>query len=170
MDFSYANYFPFPSLLEVNCFAILALEILGNLTAIDNQQAIDFIWSCLNQPSKRGFIGQPYSPSLHPNYKISTIDNTYHAILALEALGDNTPQWQETKYFIKDLQNTTVSSVFYGGFFNDEVEVFHSLDNLDYTLLSSYYCIQSLDMLNSPILYNAFLQFLDKHYKTTSIT
>jgi len=164
-------YFPFPSLLEVNCYAILSLDILGNLTAINKQDAKDFIWSCFNQPTNRGFIGQPYSPSLHPYFKISTIDNTYHAILALEVLGDDpsvhSEEWLGTEYFIKDFQNTTVSSVFYGGFFNDEVEIFHSLDNLDFTLLSSYYCIQSLKKLNSNMLYDEFHQFLDKHYNNS---
>jgi len=166
-------YFPFPSLLEVNCYAILSLNILGDLNAINKQDAISFIWSCYNPAPAYGFIGQPYSPSLHPCFKISTIDNTYHAILALEVLGDDpfghNQQWLDTEYFIKDLQNTTVSSVFYGGFFNDEVEVFHSLDNLDFTLLSSYYCIQSLEKLNSNMLYDEFHQFLDKHYNNNSV-
>jgi len=98
------NYFPFPSLLEVNCYAILSLDILGNLTTINKQDAKDFIWSCYNPAPADGFIGQPYSPSLHPYFKISTIDNTYHAILALEVLGDDpsghSDDWLGTEYFI----------------------------------------------------------------------
>ncbi|GAH43414.1 unnamed protein product, partial [marine sediment metagenome] len=57
-------------------------DILGNLTAIDKQDAISFIWSCYNPAPANGFIGQPYSPSLPLYFKISTIDNIYHAILA----------------------------------------------------------------------------------------
>ncbi|MFX1338889.1 MAG: hypothetical protein ACFFDK_09795 [Promethearchaeota archaeon] len=170
-DYSQTNYFPFPSLLEVNCYAILSLNILRNLTAINKQEAINFIWSCFNQPTERGFIGQPYSPSLQSYFKISTIDNTFYAILALEVLGDDpsghSQEWQKTEYFIKDLQNTTISSVFYGGYFNDEDEDFKSLDNLDITLLSSYYCLRSLEELNALTSYNAFHQFLDKHYESS---
>jgi len=167
-DYSRTNYFPFPSLLEVNCYAILSLDILGCLTAINKQEAKNFIWSCFNQPTERGFIGQSYSSGLQPHFKISTIDNTYYAILALKVLGDDpsghSQEWQETEYYIKDLQNTTVSSVFYGGFFNDEDEDFKSLDNLDITLLSSYYCLRSLEELNALMSYTSFYQFLDKHY------
>jgi len=46
------SYFPLTSLLEVNCYAILTLYILGHLDLIDRQQSIDFIWSCFNPEGK----------------------------------------------------------------------------------------------------------------------
>ncbi len=39
------SYFPFTTLLEVNCYTILTLDMLGNVSLIDKQGAIDFIWT-----------------------------------------------------------------------------------------------------------------------------
>ncbi len=165
---NFLGYYQFPSLLEVNCFAILSLEILGELDEIDNQQAIDFIWSCLNQPTERGFIGQPYFSQLTSYFKISTADDTYFAILALDALGDSPglhiQQWLNIEQFIKDLQNTDAMSYFYGAFYNDEFDDSNTLDVLDFTLLTSYYCLRSLEKINALVQYGAFHQFLEKHY------
>ncbi len=165
---NYLGYFQFPSLLEVNCFAILSLDILGELDEIDKQQTIDFIWSCLNQPTERGFIGQPYSSDLEPYFKVSTADNTYFAILALEALGDDPSshpdEWLHIEQFIKDLQNSDAMSYFYGAFYNDEDQSLATLDDLDYTLLSSYYCLRSLEKIGAYMQYGTFHQFLEKHY------
>ena len=117
---------------------------------IDIPDAKNFIRDCYN-PDTSGFIGQPYSPSLHPSFKLSTLDNTYYVIISLEALGDD---WSghgsellDVVYYIKSLQITDASP-FYGGFLNDEVDNFDSLDNLDITLLSSYYGLKSLEILN----------------------
>ncbi len=169
-DFSnmdYLNYFQFPSLLEVNCYAILSLYILDKLDLIDVPGALNFIWDCYN-PDTSGFIGQPYSATLLPYFKISTIDDTYHAILALEVLGDDpsghTQEWLKTIYYIKDLQDTDESSYFYGGFYNDEVDGTDTLDDLDITLMSSYYSLKSLNILNRIMTYTEFYDFLDKHY------
>ncbi|MFX1385435.1 MAG: hypothetical protein ACFFBP_23705, partial [Promethearchaeota archaeon] len=169
-DFSSVNYYPTPTLLEVNCYAFLSLEILGELGLISVPGAVNFIRDCYN-PDTSGFIGTPYSPNLNPNFKISTLDNTYCAILTLNKLGDDwaaySNELSEVVYFIKSLQNTIVSSLFYGGFFNDEDDDFKSLDNLDITLLSSYYGLKSLDLLNRIVTYTEFKEFLDKHYESS---
>ena len=65
------TYYPYSSLLEVNCYAILSLEILNSRYQIDEQKSIDFIWSCY-QPITSGFIGQPYNAGLAEYFKIST--------------------------------------------------------------------------------------------------
>jgi len=73
------------SVLEVNCYAILSLEILGRLDLVNIQQSINFIWSCYN-PISSGFIGQPFDLNLDNYFKISTMDNTYYAIRTLDLL------------------------------------------------------------------------------------
>ena len=41
-------YYPYTSVLQVNCYALLSLNILGNFSMIDKQDSIDLIWSCFN--------------------------------------------------------------------------------------------------------------------------
>ena len=54
------DYYPLTSLLESNCYGVLSLNLLGNLSLIDTPDMIDFIWSCYN-PDSSGFIGQPHN-------------------------------------------------------------------------------------------------------------
>jgi len=49
------TYYPYTSLLEVNCYAF-SLHILNRIDLIDVQESIDFICSCY-QPITSGFIG-----------------------------------------------------------------------------------------------------------------
>ncbi|MFX1435331.1 MAG: hypothetical protein ACFFBT_17475 [Promethearchaeota archaeon] len=99
IDFS-MSYFPLTSLLEVNCYAVLALDILGHLDLIDRQESIDFIWSCLNpEGENNGFIGQPYSPNLEERFRLSTLDNTYFAVKTLDILMDNWDGYTQEKFF-----------------------------------------------------------------------
>ncbi|TFG12064.1 MAG: hypothetical protein EU535_06560, partial [Promethearchaeota archaeon] len=68
IDFSTRyEYYPYTTLLEVNCYAILTLEMLGQLELINKQEFIDFIWSCYN-PITGGFIGRPYATSPNNEY------------------------------------------------------------------------------------------------------
>ena len=62
-------YYPYTSVLQVNCYALLSLDILGNLSMIDKQDSIDLIWSCFNpEGTENGFIGQPYNPNLSSGF------------------------------------------------------------------------------------------------------
>ncbi|GAG26070.1 unnamed protein product, partial [marine sediment metagenome] len=54
------TFYPLTSVLEVNCYAILSLSILGRLDLINTQDSVNFLWSCYN-PSTGGFIGQTYN-------------------------------------------------------------------------------------------------------------
>ncbi len=179
-DFSQA-YYPLTSLLEVNCYAILSLNILNKLDLIDRQNFIDFIGSCYN-PDTSGFIGQPYSVDLHESFKISTMDNTYFAVMALNLLIDDwisyTVQKNEIIQYINDLQDSIHTDWRYGGFYNDKNSSFYSIKPLhEPNLLSSYYCIKTLEIfgMEESINTNSFHQFLnelyiDDHYFQMSIS
>ena len=149
------SYYPFTSVLEINSYAILSLEILQRLDLISFNESINFIWSCYNPDgSNNGFIGQPYNSNLLENYKIATMDNTFYAINTLELLmmGD----WSEynneksrIRQYIIGLQTT--DNLEFGGFFNDNDTGFDSLGAFMWepNLLSSYYSIKSLDIIDS---------------------
>lgn len=167
------NYYPLSTLLEVNCYAILSLEILGQLDLVNTQPLIDFIWSCYNS-SLGGFIGQTNDPSLHEDCKIPTLDNTYYAVKALDILLEN---WQECSTektqiinFVQDLQVLDPSYDFYGAFQNDANEDFHSIVLDGPNMLSSYYAVKTLEIfgVESSINMDAFHQFLDTNYQENS--
>ncbi|MFW9988855.1 MAG: hypothetical protein ACFFC3_09390, partial [Candidatus Odinarchaeota archaeon] len=165
----YKTYYPYTSLLEVNCYAILSLDILESLDLIDIQESIDFIWSCYQQVSS-GFIGQPYDYWLEDHFKIATADNTYFAVSTLDLLMNNWNGYSQEKNdiieFLESLQSTNSFYWYFGGFENDED---HSLDTIDIfepNLLSSYYCIGALNVFGMAevININNFHQYLDGLY------
>ncbi|TFG04906.1 MAG: hypothetical protein EU539_10015 [Promethearchaeota archaeon] len=147
------------SMLEINCQAILSLDILNRLDLIDVQQSINFIESCYN-PETGGYIGQPYTPELHSFFRVATADNTYHAILTLEKLGASPGNVNEVVNFLNNLQSPGTGG-FYNNFMEDTPLNYHKAN-----LLSSYYCIQGLKMLGfeQSIQMDEFRQFLDNIY------
>ncbi|MHA1987210.1 MAG: prenyltransferase/squalene oxidase repeat-containing protein [Promethearchaeota archaeon] len=169
-DFDYV-YYPHSTLLEVNCYALLSLSLIGSINLIDIGKLIDFLWSCYN-PITSGFIGQPYNSDLEEGFKISTMDNTYFAIKTLNMLNlgswtGYTTQKDELIIYVNALQNTNPSVWQYGGFYNDNDNLFDSLGMLfEPNLLSSYYCLKSLEVFEmvSSIDENSFNQFLDSLY------
>ena len=155
-------YYPFTTLLEVNCYAILSLALLDQLTHISFQDSIDFILSCYH-PDIHGFIGQPYDDCPSGILQIPTMDNTYYAITALEALNEKLgTKRQDTLQYIKDLQDLI------WGFKNDDDDDFRSLGltMFEPNLLSAYYCIKSLDLYDyaDSIDTDAFHDYLQLFY------
>lgn len=168
-DFS-KTYFPLSSVLEVNCYAILALDLLESLYLIDTLEMITFIWSCYNNVSG-GFIGQSYYPSIETNFKIPTADNTFFAVSTLDLLMDDwlgySTQKETIIQFINDLQNPRSPSWDAGGFRNDDDVYFDSINPLfEPNLLTSYYCIKTLEVfgVEGSISIIDFHQFLDYLY------
>ena len=168
------GYYPLTSLLEINCYAVLSLEILNRLDLIDIQSSIDFIWSCFNAISD-GFIGQPYNPNLDPLFKTATMDNTYFAVKTLDALMGNWTEYTTEKnkiiQYINGLQISINTDWRYGGFYNDEDSSFDSIKpTREPSLLSSYYCIKTLEIfeMEETININSFHQFLDELYQDDS--
>ena len=164
IDFSRPyRYYPCTSLLEINCYAVLSLETLGGLDLVDNQGIIDFIWSCYN-PVTSGFIGQPYDSSMQSQFKISTMDNTYFAIKALLALGDDWTGHSDEKddliSFVNGLQKPQ------GSFNNDEDPIFQSLYPQEVSMLSAYYCVKTLQLFEmiSSINMATFHSYLADNY------
>ena len=169
-DFS-KNYYPLTTVLEVNCYAILSLEMLNQSSLIDKQAFIDFVWSCYN-PITSGFVGQPYSSNLNECFRTSTLDNTYYAIKTLNALTDWSlypAQKSGLVTFINGLQSTDTWPYIFGGFLNDYNTNFLSLYGFDTNLLSCYYGIKSLEILNliETINLDNFRQYLSGLYDTT---
>ncbi|MFX1499523.1 MAG: hypothetical protein ACFFDH_01010 [Promethearchaeota archaeon] len=167
------TYYPYTSLLEANCYAILSLDLLDSLNLIDIQESIDFIWSCY-QPVTSGFMGQPYDYWLPEHFKLSTADNTYFAIITLDLLMSNWNGYLNEKndliQYIGALQSTNTFYWYLGGFENDKDTSIDSIDIFEPNLLSSYYCIKALDIFGmiDTINKNNFYQYLDGLYESLS--
>ncbi|TXT67560.1 MAG: exported protein of unknown function [Promethearchaeota archaeon] len=169
LDFSILN-----SLLEVNCYAILSLELIGKLDLIEPQiqDFIDFIWDCFDT-TEGGFIGQQYNESLHQYFNVATLDNTYFAVKTLNLLMDSWMSYsiQKTQIisFIESLQNLDPILDFYGSFENDQDPDYHSLRIFGPNMISSYYALNTLDIFDmwEVINVDAFHSFLDNAYHDT---
>jgi hypothetical protein len=144
-------YYPYTSLLEINCYAVLSLDLLNSLHLIDISEMIDFIWSCYN-PKSGGFLGQPYSPTLPQEFRVPTADNTYYAVKILDLLmdswDDNLPEKDSTITFLNSLQSTNSFKGHFGGFYNDLEDNLYTSRITEPNILSSYYCIKSLELFN----------------------
>lgn len=142
--------YPLSSLLEINCYAVLALEILEEIELINKQNMIDFIWDCYH-PVDHAFIGRPFEISIPEYQKLPTMDNTFYAIRIIDLL-DNWELYPQVRNDIVDyiigLQSTGSHPNFFGGFFNDADFIISSLKFNDPNLLSSYYCLKSLELFN----------------------
>jgi len=167
-DFS-LTYYPLSTVLEATCYAILSLEILGALNLVDTQELINFIWGCYN-PVTSGFIGQTYDTGLEGRFKISTMDNTYFAVITLNMLMDDwnayTTQRDALIQDINDLQIPVDSFWGSGGFLNDDVN-FESLKPFfEPNLLSSLYCVKTLEVFGMENTINTpdFNYFLNNSY------
>ena len=145
LDVNNSQYFyQFNSLLETTCYGVLSLDLLGAVDYIDHQGTIEFIWSCFS-PEEDGFIGQPYTPNLHPDLKNVTMDNTFYALLTLDLLMDDWNGYStEISVLVSYINGLQQSS---GGFFNDHDIYFDSVGIKDPNLLSAFYSIKSLEML-----------------------
>ncbi len=149
-DFSF-TFIPFSTVLEVNCYAILSLDILGRLDLVNIPNVISFIWSCYNTID-HGFIGQTYRTDLTSSFKISTVDNTYYAIATLNLLngwsGHSVDKGNIIQY-LNNLQSQSLDERYFGGFYNDFDYNFKSFEYLlDFpNLISSYYSVKALESL-----------------------
>ncbi|MFX0034243.1 MAG: hypothetical protein ACFE9I_01220 [Candidatus Hermodarchaeota archaeon] len=168
-DFS-QKYYPLSTVLEINCYAVLSLEILNALDEIDIPEMISFIWSCYNDVSS-GFIGQPYDSALEEEFKVATADNTYFAVKTLDLLMDDWVGYATERHdiiqFINDLQLPGGSGWNAGGFVNDLNTRFDSLyPYFDPSLLASYYCLKALQVFGmvGTIRTSDFHQFLNYLY------
>ncbi|MFX1298566.1 MAG: hypothetical protein ACFFD2_27375, partial [Promethearchaeota archaeon] len=162
--------YPFSSSLETTCYAVLSLDLFNSLALIDTHGIVDYLWSCYNTDTS-GFIGQPYQLNLPAIFKLSTMDNTFYAVITLDLLMDDWLIHQDQKneiiQFINDLQIPGGASWQAGGFFNDEDTSFDSLSPLfEPNLLSSFYCIKTLEVFGMEDTINVpdFHQFLNNSY------
>ncbi len=162
------DYYPLSSLLQVNAYAVLSLEILGELDLIDALALIDFMWECYDG-SEGGFIGQQYDEGLHSNFKIATLANTYYAVKVLDTLmaswADYSSERDAIVTFIGSLQKSDPGSD-YGGFSNEEGLMLDSLKLWEPNLLSAYYALKTLNIFGmvDTINVDAFHAYLDLRY------
>ncbi|MBD3256261.1 MAG: hypothetical protein GF383_14280 [Candidatus Lokiarchaeota archaeon] len=138
------NYFPYTTQLQTTCYGLLSLEILNSLESIDEQAALDFIWSCYN-PYTSGFLGQPFDSELTEEYLIATMDNTYYALLTLDKLIDDWAYYSsekaELQQFIGERQ------AFNGGFRNDNSSSIDTSEMFEPNVQLSYYSVKSLEII-----------------------
>ncbi|MEJ2251482.1 MAG: hypothetical protein P8Y97_17735, partial [Candidatus Lokiarchaeota archaeon] len=169
-DFS-QDYYPLHTLLETNCYALLSLDILNNLSLINIQASRDFIWDCYNT-EEHGFIGLPYHQDLNGNFKTPTADNTYFALITLDMLGQDWNSVSEKKLeivdFLKSLQVSDDSDPRFGGLRNDKDDSFKSKGISEPNLHSSYYCLKGLQVFGyqNIIDQDAFYSFLGYLYNS----
>jgi len=166
-------YYPLSSMLEIHCYAVLSLDILGRLDLINPQASTNFIWSCLNpEGDENGFIGRPYDDELVSEFKVATSDNTYFALSTLNLFIDD---WAGYGFylnrivpFINSLQTINGYDWFFGSFLNDNDFILDTLGSplFEPNLLSSYYAVKSLQILNlvGTIRIHEFHAFLDVIY------
>ncbi|GAG70370.1 unnamed protein product, partial [marine sediment metagenome] len=160
------RYYPLSTLLEVNCYATLSLDILNDINSIDIASMVNFIWSCYH-PDLYGFIGQSYDSSLEEGFKVPTADNTYYAVITLDMLGvdwNSRPQDRDDiASFIDGLQSTGSST----GFKNDREGMFDSLMEPEPNQFASYYCLKTLEVFGSS--YISIIDTTTFHQHLTSL-
>ena len=149
------RYIPLSTLLEVNCYAVLSLNILNSFDSIDISNMIDFIWDCYHHVL-HGFIGQPYHGSLDEGFKVPTADNTYYAVITLDTLGVDwnfySQERSDISTYVDGLQSLDSST----GFYNDEEGIFDSLMEPEPNQFASYYCLKTLETFGS-----SYVNFID---------
>ena len=150
------RYYPLSTLLQVNCYAVLSLDILNSMNSINIADMLTFIWNCYH-PILHGFIGQPYDASLEEGFKVPTADNTYYAVITLDTLGfdwNAPPQDRDDiTAYIEGLQSLSSST----GFYNDKEGIFDSLMEIEPNQFASYYCLKTLETFGS-----SYVDIIDK--------
>ena len=141
-------YMPLTTLLEVNCYAVLSLDILNGLQFIDTGETIDFIWDCYH-PDLHGFIGQPYDASLDEGFKIPTADNTYYAVITLDLLIPDWNSYSQERSDIVSFIDGLQSIGSHAGFYNDNEPLFDSLLEIEPNQFASFYAIKTLETFGS---------------------
>jgi len=141
-------YIPLTTLLEVNCYAVLSLDILNGLHLIDTAETIDFIWECYH-PTLHGFIGQPYDASLDEGFKIPTADNTYYAVITLDLLISDWNSYSQERSDIVSYVDGLQSLGSHTGFYNDNEPLFDSLLEIEPNQFASFYAIKTLETFGS---------------------
>ncbi len=150
------RYYPLSTLLQVNCYAVLSLDILNSINSINIADMITFIWDCYN-PILHGFIGQPYDISLEEGFKIPTADNTYYGVITLDTLGIDwnvhSQERNDITSYIDGLQCLGSST----GFYNDNEPMFDSLMEPEPNQFASYFCLKTLETFGS-----SYVDVIDK--------
>ncbi|MFW9782520.1 MAG: hypothetical protein ACFFFB_09585 [Candidatus Heimdallarchaeota archaeon] len=163
--------YPLSSLLQINSYAVLSLEILGGLHFIDKIGIVDFIWDCYN-PVVGGFIGMPFDVNMPEYLKDPTGDNTFFATQVIDIL-DNWDLYNNAKdkiaSFISSLQLTMSDPKWFGGFYNSWGNT-SALMMIEPNVVTAYYCIKTLDIIGktNTININNFHSYLDNLYEPSS--
>jgi hypothetical protein len=142
------KYIPLNTLLEVNCYAVLSLDVLNSLHLIDTAKTIDFIWECYH-PDLHGFIGQPYNASLDEGFKIPTADNTYYAVITLDLLMTSWSAYSQERNGIVSYVDGLQSVGSHAGFYNDNDPLFDSIFEIEPNQFASFYAIKTLETFGS---------------------
>ena len=151
------RYYPLSTLLQINCYAVLSLDILNSINSINIVDMISFIWDCYH-PILHGFIGQPYDTSLEEGFKVPTADNTYYGVITLDTLGVDWNAHSQERDDIVSYIDGLQSLGSYTGFYNDNEDTFDSLKEPEPNQFASYYCVKTLEIFGS-----SYVDVIDKN-------
>ena len=150
------------------CYAVLALDILGQMGQIQQTDILSYIWSCFDY-STGGFWGYP-NPTGSPQ-DISTAENTYYAVKVLNHLGIDWMYYSTEKTLIVNYLNllqdqNDLFPMYYGSFKNDQNDLVETVAGWDPNLRSCFYAIKTLNSLDMQSTINdiGFRQYLGEVY------
>ncbi len=154
------------------CYAIFSLIILDELSALNQEDITDYIWSC-HDPDTGGFFGCP-SPDSSPQ-NIPTAENTFFAVELLNVLNINWDyylvQRNQIIAFLNSLQvQSPYNSYTHGGFNNDLEDLVDTVLRYDPNLRSTFFAITILDSFEMLDVINIenLLQYIDGLYDIDS--
>jgi len=152
------------------CYAVLSLNILGELGVLAQEDITNYIWSC-HDSNSGGFFGHP-SPNPSPQ-NITTAENTFFAVKILNILNINWNNYliqrDQIFSFLNSLQIQSPYNPFtHGGFNNDLEDTVDTVLFYDPNLRSAFFVLITLDSFNMLDVINIenFLQYIGLLYNS----
>ncbi len=154
------------------CYAVLSLDIMGELDVLAHKNITNYIWSC-HDSDTGGFFGHP-TPTTSPQ-NIPTAENTFFAVKVLNFLNFNwnnyAAQRSQIVSFLNSLQiQSPYNSFTHGGFNNDLEDSVDTVLRYDPNLRSAFFVLITLDSFNMLDVINIenFMQYIEGLYDLDS--
>ncbi len=154
------------------CYAVFSLIILDELSALNQDNIKNYIWSCYD-PITGGFFG--YHSPINSPQNIPTAENTFFAVELLNALNINWDyylvQRDQIISFLNALQiQSPYNSYTHGGFNNDLEPLVDTVFRYDPNLCSAFFAITTLNSFGMLDVINIenFLQYIGGLYDSNS--
>ena len=154
------------------CYAVFSLIILDELSALNQDNIKNYIWSCYD-PITGGFFG--YHSPINSPQNIPTAENTFFAVELLNAININWNyyliQRDQIISFLNALQiQSPYNSYTHGGFNNDLEPLVDTVFRYDPNLRSAFFAITTLNSFGLLDVINIenFLQYIGGLYDSNS--